>query len=351
MLFRQLFDRETATYTYLLADEDTAEAVLIDPVREQLLRDTELLGELSLKLVWVLETHVHADHVTSAGTLRERFGARTVMSKHAGVNCADVAAEDGETVRFGRHEIEVRLTPGHTSGDATYVVLGEGKAFTGDTLLIRGCGRTDFQQGDARTLFASVHEKIFTLPGPTELYPAHDYKGRTSTTVDEELRHNPRLGGGRTVEEFVEIMDALNLPYPSRIDEALPANSNCGVAPWAPIENTHGGVPEVTIRWVQEESEAASARVIDVREREEWDSPMGRVPGSLHTPLAEVVRSVADWDRSTRIVVVCRSGGRSGQAALALLREGFASAVSMRGGMLAWADAGYDVERTPRAPA
>lgn len=350
MLFRQLFDRDSATYTYLLADEDTAEAVLIDPVREQLLRDTELLEELALKLVWVLETHVHADHVTSAGTLRQRFGARTVMSKHAGVNCADLAATDGETLAFGRHEIEVRLTPGHTAGDATYVVLGEGKAFTGDTLLIRGCGRTDFQQGDARTLYASVHEKIFTLPSATELYPAHDYKGRTSTTVGEEVRHNPRLGAGRTVDEFVAIMDALNLPYPSRIDEALPANSNCGVAPWAPIENTHGGVPEVTIRWVKEESEAASARVIDVREQEEWDNPMGRIPGALHTPLAGVVRSVDAWDRSTRIVVVCRSGGRSGQAALALLREGFASAVSMRGGMLAWVDAGYDVERTPSAP-
>ncbi len=350
MLFRQLFDRDTATYTYLLADEDTREAVLIDPVREQLLRDTELLEELSLRLVWVLETHVHADHVTSAGTLRQRFGARTVMSKQAGVNCADLAAEDGETIRFGQHEIEVRLTPGHTSGDATYVVHGQGKAFTGDTLLIRGCGRTDFQQGDARTLFASVHEKIFTLPDSTGLYPAHDYKGRTSTTVAEEVQHNPRLGGGRSVEEFVEIMDALNLPYPSRIDEALPANSNCGVAPWAPIDKTHGGVPEVTIRWVNEESEAAQARVVDVREREELDSPLGRVSGSLHVPMSEVLQTVADWDRSTRVVLVCHSGGRSGQAALALLREGFSSAVSMRGGMLAWVDAGYDVEHSAPSP-
>jgi len=345
MLFRQLFDKDTATYTYLIADEDSREAVLIDPVREQLLRDTQLLEELSLKLVWVLETHVHADHVTSAGTLRERFGARTVMSKHAGVNCADVAAEDGETVRFGQHEIEVRITPGHTSGDATYVVHAEGKAFTGDTLLIRGCGRTDFQQGDARMLYASVHEKIFTLPESTQLYPAHDYKGRTSTTVGEELVHNPRLGGGRTVEEFVVIMDALNLPYPKRIDESLPANSNCGVVPWAPIENTHGGVPEVTIRWVKEESTDANVRIIDVRELEEWLHPLGRVPGSTHTPLGEVPQCVVGWEPNTRIVVVCRSGARSGQAALTLLREGFTSVVSMRGGMLAWADAGYDAER------
>ncbi len=231
MLFRQLFDKDTATYTYLLADQDTREAVLIDPVREQLTRDIKLLEELDLKLVWVLETHVHADHVTSAGTLRQQLGAKTLVSKNAGVSCADLAAGEGEVITFGRHEIEVRLTPGHTSGDATFVVRGEDKAFTGDTLLIRGCGRTDFQQGDARTLFASVHEKIFSLPDATQLYPAHDYKGRTSTTVGEEKKHNPRLGGGKTVEEFVKIMDELDLPYPKKIDEALPANNNCGAVP------------------------------------------------------------------------------------------------------------------------
>lgn len=345
MLFRQLFDRDTATYTYLLADEDTREAVLIDPVREQLERDIELLQELELDLRWVLETHVHADHITSAGTLRSRLGARTVMSKHAGVNCADLAAEDGELVRFGKHAIEVRHTPGHTSGDATFVVHGEGTAFTGDTLLIRGCGRTDFQQGDAHALFRSVHEKIFTLPDETRLYPAHDYKGRMSTTVREEKQLNPRLGGGKTIEQFVAIMGALDLPYPAKIDEALPANSNCGMTPWAPTQTTEAGVQEVTVGWVHEESRAAASRILDVREIGEWKSAQGRIRGAEHLPLATVLDAAAQWERGLKLVVVCRSGRRSAQAAQALTDAGFVSVVSMRGGMLAWHDAGYDVER------
>lgn len=344
MLFRQLFDKDTATYTYLLADIDTREAVLIDPVREQITRDTRLLEELELKLVWVLETHVHADHVTSAGTLRERLGAKTLMSKSAGVDCADLAAADGEVVRFGRHEIEVRLTPGHTLGDATFVMHAEGKAFTGDTLLIRGCGRTDFQQGDARALFASVHEKIFSLPDSTQLYPGHDYEGRTSTTVGEEKKHNPRLGGGKTLEEFVEIMGALDLPYPTRIDEALPANSNCGVAPWAPAQTSEAGVPEVTVRWVYEEANDAGARVIDVRERSEWDEH-GRAPGATLVPLATLMETSKRWNKDERLVLLCRSGGRSGRGASALCAEGFSNVVSMRGGMLAWIEAGYPIER------
>lgn len=345
MLFRQLFDLDTATYTYLLADEDTREAVLIDPVREQLERDVELLAELELTLRWVLETHVHADHVTSAGTLRSRLGARTVMSKNAGVHCADLAAEDGEVIRFGRHAIEVRHTPGHTSGDASFVVHDEGQAFTGDTLLIRGCGRTDFQQGNARALYRSVHEKIFSLPDNTRLYPAHDYKGRTFTTVGEEKRLNPRLGGGKSMEEFVAIMGALNLPYPANIDEALPANSNCGIPPWAPVQTSEDGVPEVSVRWVHEASDAVAARIVDVRELAEWSGEQGRIAGAQHVPLAGVLDVAAGWDPGDKLVVVCRSGRRSGQAAHALTKAGFGSVVSMRGGMLAWHAAGYDVER------
>ncbi len=345
MLFRQLFDKDTATYTYLLADEETKEAVLIDPVREQITRDVSLLEELELKLSWVLETHVHADHVTSAGTLRQRLGAKTLISKRAGVECADLAAGDGDVVRFGKHEIEVRLTPGHTSGDATFVVKEEGKAFTGDTLLIRGCGRTDFQQGDPRVLYASVHEKIFTLPETTQLFPAHDYKGRTSTTVGEEKKHNPRLGLSKSVDEFVKIMDELNLPYPKKIDEALPANSNCGMVPWAPVKSTGDGVPEVTARWVFEESKDAKARIIDVRELQEWNHDLGRIAGSEHVPLGALHDAAESWDRNDHLVVLCRSGGRSGQAAMALLRAGFENVVSLHGGLLTWVDAGYPVER------
>ena len=181
MIFRQLFDRESSTYTYLLADEQTREAILIDPVFEQVDRDVELLGDLDLKLVYSLETHVHADHITASGVLRKRLGCKTVVSAAAGAGCPDILVEEGQKLSVGALEIEVRQTPGHTNGDVTYVVSGGPTlmAFTGDALLIRGCGRTDFQQGSSETLYRSVHEKLFTLPDETLVYPGHDYKGRT----------------------------------------------------------------------------------------------------------------------------------------------------------------------------
>jgi sulfur dioxygenase len=239
MLFRQLFDPESSTYTYLLADEATREAVLIDPVLEQTERDVALLRELDLKLVYALDTHVHADHVTSLGALRERVGCQTVLSARAGVGCADLAVKDGDRLRFGGHELEVRETPGHTDGCLTYVLGDESMAFTGDALLIRGSGRTDFQQGDARTLYRSVHEKIFSLPDTALLYPGHDYKGRTVTSVGEEKRLNPRLGGGKSEAEFADIMANLQLAYPRKIDVALPVNLACGAS--APTTEVHGG--------------------------------------------------------------------------------------------------------------
>jgi sulfur dioxygenase len=230
MLFRQLFDADSSTYTYLLADEETREAVIIDPVIEQVDRDLQLVVELDLRLVYALDTHVHADHVTALGTIRERTAARSVLSERAGVGCADLTVKEGDVVRFGRYALEVRETPGHTNGCLTFVLGDHSMAFTGDALLIRGSGRTDFQQGDARALYHSVHEKIFSLPDACLLYPAHDYKGRTVTSVGEEKRHNPRLGGGRTEAAFVEIMSHLSLAYPKKIDIALPANLRCGVA-------------------------------------------------------------------------------------------------------------------------
>ena len=192
MIFRQLFDPESSSYTYLLGDELTREAVLIDSVAEQLERDTSLVRELDLKLVFALETHVHADHVTAAGRLREALGARVAVSRRSGVHNADLLLGDGDWIAVGSHRLEARATPGHTSGCMTFVT--DGMAFTGDALLIRGCGRTDFQEGDPRTLFHSVRERILTLPGTTALFPAHDYRGRTQTSVAEELRFNPRLG-------------------------------------------------------------------------------------------------------------------------------------------------------------
>jgi glyoxylase-like metal-dependent hydrolase (beta-lactamase superfamily II) len=228
MLFRQLFDPESSTYTYLLADEATREAIVIDPVFEQVERDLDVIHGLGLTLVYALDTHVHADHVTALGALRERLGVRTIVSERAGVGCADLVVKDGDAIRFGSHRVDVLATPGHTAGCVTYVTGDRAMAFTGDTLLIRGCGRTDFQQGDAHQLFRSIHDKLFTLPAQTVIYPGHDYQGRMMTTVDEERRLNPRLGGGTTEDEFVAIMSKLALAYPKRIDVALPRNARCG---------------------------------------------------------------------------------------------------------------------------
>ncbi len=236
MRFRQLLDPETSTWTYLLGDDATGEAILIDPVLEQLERDRTLLAELSLRLVATLETHVHADHVTAGGRLREALGSRVVVGAATGVENADRLLADGEVFRFGRIELEARATPGHTAGCTSFVCHAERMAFTGDALLIRGCGRTDFQQGDARTLFASVRERIFTLADDTLLYPGHDYRGRTVSTVAEEKAHNPRLGLARDVGDFVRIMAGLDLAYPKRIDVAVPANLVSGLIEEPPAE-------------------------------------------------------------------------------------------------------------------
>lgn len=228
MIFRQLFDRDTCTYTYILADEETRQAVLIDSVVELVERDLQLLSELDLKLEFALDTHIHADHVTGAGILREKTGCKTGVSAHAGVECADLRVTDGDRFEFGNYALVARETPGHTDTCVTYVLADESMAFTGDTLFVRGCGRTDFQSGDAEQLYRSVHGKIFTLPESCAIYPGHDYKGRTRSSVAEEKEHNPRLGGGKTVVQFKEIMDNLNLAPPGRIDVAVPGNLACG---------------------------------------------------------------------------------------------------------------------------
>jgi len=234
MIFRQLFDRESCTYTYVLGDTSTGHAALVDTVREHVGRDLDLLGELGLKLTAVVETHVHADHVTGAGELRRRTGATCYVPRLGGAPCADVPLGDGDVVRVGAIALRVLATPGHTSGCVSYLVsLGEAAAdrvLTGDALLIRGCGRTDFQEGDAGKLWDSVHTRLFALPDATLVYPAHDYRGVTVSTIGEEKRCNPRLGAGRTRPEFIQLMAALDLPPPAKIAEALPANRACGDA-------------------------------------------------------------------------------------------------------------------------
>lgn len=225
MIFRQLFDADTSTYTYLLADEDTHEAVLIDAVDTQLERDLKLIDELGLWLTQALETHVHADHITASGQLRERTGCDIGVSAHGHVDCADLQLQEGNVIRFGNHELKVIETPGHTDSCLTYYC--EGMLFTGDSLMVRLCGRTDFQQGDAGLLYDSVTGKLFTLPDDTLVYPGHDYRGHTRSTIGEEKQFNSRLTQPR--DEFIRTMAGLNLPMPKRIEEAVPANLTCGL--------------------------------------------------------------------------------------------------------------------------
>jgi len=232
MLFRQLFDQVSSTWTYLLADPITGEALLIDPVRELLDRDLQLLVELDLKLVAVLDTHVHADHVTAAGSLREQTGAMTAASA-IGAPCVDRQLRDDDEIAFGPYRLVAIETPGHTDDSLSFYFAGApgfpAAVFTGDTLLVRGCGRTDFQNGDAGALYDSVHAKLFTLPEDTRVYPGHDYKGFTMSTIGEERRHNRRLVD-RERDAFIALMAGLNLPRPRLIDEAVLANRACGRA-------------------------------------------------------------------------------------------------------------------------
>jgi sulfur dioxygenase len=229
VIFRQFLDPETSTYTYLLADKASREAVLVDTVLEQFERDRALIRELDLDLRFTLETHVHADHVTAAGLFRKELGSKVAVSAAAGVESADLQLEDGDVISFGSFALEVCATPGHTDGCVTFVCREEGLAFTGDALLIRGCGRTDFQEGDPSRLFESIRKKVFSLPDETRLYPGHDYKGRMLTTVAEEKHFNPRLGLEKSESDFVALMNQLNLAYPKKIDVAVPANLECGL--------------------------------------------------------------------------------------------------------------------------
>ena len=228
MIFKQLFEAETSTYSYLLGCERTRRALLIDPVASEIAEYLEVLNSHQLKLIYTLETHVHADHITGAGLLREQIGSKSVVHRDAGAQCADLLVTDGVSLQVGDLDLQVRHTPGHTSGCVSYVMAD--RVFTGDALLIDGSGRTDFQQGDAGQLFDSITQKLFTLPSDTLVYPGHDYQGNTVSTIKQEIAKNARLGKGRTRDEFIAIMQDLNLAYPKFIDKALPANQSCGLA-------------------------------------------------------------------------------------------------------------------------
>ena len=226
MLFRQLFDLDTCTYTYLIANLKTQEAVLVDSVLEQVERDLKLLNELGLKLKYCLETHIHADHITGTGKLREITGCEGIVPENAQATCANRYIKDGEILKVGDIEIKAIETNGHTDSHMGYLVNNT-HVLTGDALFIRSCGRTDFQSGDAGTLYDRVTQKLFTLPDETLVYPAHDYTGQTVSTIGEEKRFNPRFVG-KNRASFIIFMDNLNLPEPKKIMEAVPANERCG---------------------------------------------------------------------------------------------------------------------------
>lgn len=352
LIFRQLVDPQSSTYTYLLADSNAGEAVLIDTVFEQVKRDAALISELNLKLVATLDTHVHADHVTGAWMLKRQFGSSIMVGKASHAQGADRYLSDCDEVKFGGRYLQVRATPGHTDGCLTFVLDDESMAFTGDCLLIRGCGRTDFQQGNARTLYQSVHSQIFTLPDRCLLYPAHDYRGLTVTSVAEERKFNPRLGGEIAAADFAGYMENLNLPHPKQIDRAVPANMRCGepkgeidpldAQTWAPLSYTFAGIWEIAPQACEEL--AGRVQLIDVREPDEYSGPLGHIRGATLIPLAQLEKRAGDLDRERPIITVCRSGARSAQAAVLLQKAGFPEVANLAGGMLRWRAAGYPVQ-------
>src|ERR1700721_440590 len=293
LVFRQLFDPQSSTYTYLLGDRTSRAAVLIDPVFEQARRDAALVDELGLKLIATLETHVHADHVTGATLLKQRTGCKIMVAKTSGVAGADRYLVQDDVVAFGGRRLMVRATPGHTAGCLTFVLDDSAMAFTGDCLLIRGSGRTDFQQGDPAAMYRSVREQIFALPADCLLYPAHDYRGLTVTSVAEERRFNPRLGGDIALGDFAGYMKNLRLAHPRMLAVAVPANLRCGQPEiaegesfplnadpgWAPLRYSFAGVWEIDPHGLEESQ--APLQIVDVREAEEFTGPLGHIEGAV----------------------------------------------------------------------
>lgn len=327
----QLFDPASSTYTYVLFDQLGREAVIIDPVDEQLERDLATLQEYGLKLVWTVETHAHADHITSAGRLAELAGARTAAPQGCGIGTAGVQLQHGDTLKFGAETLQALHTPGHTAGSMSF--LWHNHVFTGDTLLIGGCGRTDFQSGSAHDLYRSLTQVLFALPEDTIVWPGHDYQGRSHSSIGQEKAGNARVAG-KSEAEFVALMDSLQLPRPRRIDEAVPANLSSGLRHDAdgalrmrpsPPAGAHQGSyagdvsPELAWQWVQ----AGEAVLVDVRTdaEREW---VGFVPGAVPVAWKQwpgmamnpaFDRQVREASEGRKLVLLCRSGVRSIAAA------------------------------------
>jgi glyoxylase-like metal-dependent hydrolase (beta-lactamase superfamily II)/rhodanese-related sulfurtransferase len=352
LIFRQLFDPPSSTYTYLLADGRSGAAVIIDPVFEQMRRDAALIEELGLRLAYALETHVHADHVTGAWLLKRQTGCRIALSANSGAGDADRYLVQDDVVAFGDRNIQVRQTPGHTNGCLTYVLDDRSMAFTGDCLLVRGTGRTDFQQGDPHAMYQSVHQQIFTLPDSCLLYPAHDYRGLTVSSVREERRFNPRLGGEIGEGDFTGYMKNLRLAHPKKLDVAVPANLKCGQPEndigitaepgWAALRYTFAGIWEIDPHGLEEH--AQTVQILDVREPPELVGPLGHIRGAIPIPLGELAERAGELARDRPIVAVCRAGSRSAQATVILREAGFGDVANLAGGMLRWRAEGHAVE-------
>ncbi|MFT5219396.1 MAG: sulfur dioxygenase [Planctomycetota bacterium] len=339
LTIKQLFDRESCTYTYLLIDANTREGAIIDPVLEQFERDLQIINELGVELLYSIETHAHADHITSAGKLRQITGAKIVYGENTGIEAIDIHAQDEQLLTLGHYQIKVITTPGHTSGCTCYFV--DGKVFTGDTLLIRGCGRTDFQDGDPGHLYDSISQKLFVLSGDTIVFPAHDYNGRTSSTIGEEKKWNPRLGDGQDRQTFIDLMNNLNLDMPKRINEAVPANMSVGIN-FDPGRFLLRDFNMDQLHQVWQEL-PENTLIMDNRTAEEFNR--GHVPGSRNIPMGtenEQVEALKEFDK---IYLYCRSGRRAQTTLTNLSFQGLDQIVCIsHSGMPDWEKAGYPVE-------
>jgi glyoxylase-like metal-dependent hydrolase (beta-lactamase superfamily II)/rhodanese-related sulfurtransferase len=336
MLFRQLYDSVSSTYSYLIASRKGGEALIIDPVLDRVDRYIQLLAELDLILVKAVDTHVHADHITGLGELRDRTQCITVMGERSGVDVVSMRVADGDRVEIDGVKLGVIYTPGHTSDSYSFQMAD--RVFTGDTLLIRGTGRTDFQNGDARAQYESIFGRLLKLPDETLVYPAHDYKGETVSTIGEERAFNPRLQVG-SVEEYVDLMSNLKLANPKMMDVAVPANLRIGMSQ-----------DDVARRgWAVSAREAVAlvgaprAVFVDLREERERETSAA-IPGSWHAPYQQLKQELAgdgmlhEFGPATgkRLIFYCAFGERSAMAVAAAQRAGFANACHLHGGLDAW---------------
>ena len=343
MIFRQLFDSVSGTYTYLLASRRGGEALIIDPVLDKIERYLQLVRELGVKLIKAVDTHLHADHVTGLGALRDRTHCITVMGEQTHADVVSMRVAEGDRIEIEGVRLEVLYTPGHT--DDSYSFCMADRVFTGDTLLIRGTGRTDFQNGDPRAQYDSIFNKLLRLPDETLVYPAHDYKGDTVSTIAEEKAFNPRLKV-KSADDYVALMNNLKLPNPKMMDVAVPANMQVGLRQ-----------EEIARRgWALSADAAMALRgrtdvaLIDLRERSERDKH-GVIPGSLHAPYPDLAMQIAPGGMlneiasatGKRLVFYCAFGERSAMAVQAAQDAGFSSACHIQGGMNAWKLAGGPV--------